>query len=196
MELALRPVPVLPPPPLPARRRLRASGRLGFTLIEMLMAVALIAVVSVVASPTFVRLMRDRRVNRAAALTIDYFRSARLRAMGRGLPMNVQWNPQAGGAGNPPLSYQGLLRILAFVASLAIAAGVVWLSRPGKQFVGYAQDSITESRKVVWPTRKEAMQVTGMVFLFVFVLALFMWLIDSGLSWLFYDVILGRGSNG
>ncbi|WP_028536231.1 preprotein translocase subunit SecE [Paludibacterium yongneupense] len=91
---------------------------------------------------------------------------------------------------------QGLLRILAFVASLAIAAGVVWLSRPGKQFVGYAQDSITESRKVVWPTRKEAMQVTGMVFLFVFVLALFMWLIDSGLSWLFYDVILGRGSNG
>ncbi|WP_312854396.1 preprotein translocase subunit SecE [Paludibacterium denitrificans] len=41
--------------------------------------------------------------------------------------------------------------------------------------------------------RKEALQMTGMVFVFVFVLALFMWGVDSSLSWLFYDVILGRG---
>ena len=69
----------------------------------------------------------------------------------------------------------------------------MWLSHPGKDFVAYANDSLVEARKVVWPTRKEAMQMTGMVFIFVLVLALFMWMVDSGLSWLFYDVILGRG---
>jgi preprotein translocase subunit SecE len=89
---------------------------------------------------------------------------------------------------------QGFLRILAVVAALVVAAGVVWWSRPGREFVAYAHDSVAEGRKVVWPTRKEAIQVTGLVFLFVTVLALFMWAVDSGLSWLFYDVILGRGS--
>ena len=72
-------------------------------------------------------------------------------------------------------------------------SGAVWLSAPGKSFVTYAQDSVGEAKKVVWPTRKEATQLTGLVFLFVLVLALFMWLVDSGLSWLFYDLILGRG---
>jgi preprotein translocase subunit SecE len=88
---------------------------------------------------------------------------------------------------------QGFLRVLAMVVALALAAGVVWLSQPGRDFVAYARDSVTEGRKVVWPTRKEAMQMTGIVFLFVAVLALFMWMVDSGLSWLVYDVILGRG---
>ena len=39
------------------------------------------------------------------------------------------------------------------------------------------------------------MQVTAVVFAFVLVLALFMWLVDSSLSWLFYEVLLGRGEN-
>lgn len=88
---------------------------------------------------------------------------------------------------------QGLLRIGAMLLAVLLAAGVVWLSAPGREFVGYARDSVVEGRKVVWPTRKEAVQMTGVVFLFVAVLALFMWAVDSGLSWLFYDVILGRG---
>ena len=79
------------------------------------------------------------------------------------------------------------------LAGIAAAAGVVWLSQPGKDFVVYAQESVAEAKKVVWPTRKEATQMTGMVFVFVFVLALFMWLVDSGLSWLFYDILLKRG---
>ncbi len=54
------------------------------------MAVALIAVVAVAASPAFVRLMRDRRVNRQAMWIVNYLRTARLRAMGRGLPVVVQ----------------------------------------------------------------------------------------------------------
>jgi preprotein translocase subunit SecE len=88
---------------------------------------------------------------------------------------------------------QGFLRVLAVLISLVAAAGVVLVSRPGRDFVVYAQECVTEGRKVVWPSRKEALQMTGMVFVFVAVLALFMWMVDSGLSWLFYDVILGRG---
>ncbi|GGY29484.1 preprotein translocase subunit SecE [Paludibacterium paludis] len=87
----------------------------------------------------------------------------------------------------------GLLRPAAFAASLVAGAGIVWLSRPGKDFVLYAQESVAEVKKVVWPSRKEAQQITLMVALFVFVLALFMWLVDSGLTWLVYDVLLGRG---
>ena len=86
---------------------------------------------------------------------------------------------------------QGLLRVVVFLGSVLMAAGVAWFSEPGKGFVRYAQDSIAEGRKVVWPTRREAVQITAMVALFVFVLALFMWLVDTGLAWLFYQVILG-----
>ncbi|TCW28111.1 preprotein translocase subunit SecE [Gulbenkiania mobilis] len=88
---------------------------------------------------------------------------------------------------------QGFLRAIAFVAGLLAAGVVMWLSTPGRAFVGYAQESVVEAKKVVWPTRKEATQMTGLVFLFVLVLALFMWIVDSGLSWLFYDILLGRG---
>lgn len=88
---------------------------------------------------------------------------------------------------------QGVLRALVFVAAVLAAAGVFWFSAPGREFVSYAQESIVEARKVVWPTRKETSQMTLMVFVFVFVLALFMWLVDSSLSWLFYDVLLRRG---
>lgn len=80
-----------------------------------------------------------------------------------------------------------------FVLGLVLAIGAVWLSQPGKSLVLYGQESVAEAKKVVWPNRKETMQLTGLVFLFVFVLALFMWGVDSGLSWLFYDVLLGRG---
>lgn len=88
---------------------------------------------------------------------------------------------------------QQVLRVLLFVVALIVAAGVVWLSLPGKNFVVYAQESVVEAKKVVWPNRKEATQMTLMVFLFVLVLSLFMWVVDASLSWLFYDVLLKRG---
>ncbi|WP_148714528.1 preprotein translocase subunit SecE [Chitinolyticbacter meiyuanensis] len=88
---------------------------------------------------------------------------------------------------------QGVLRVVAVVVGLLLAATVLWFSSPGRSFVDYARDSVKEAQKVVWPSKKETWQVTGVVFLFVGVLALFMWAVDSGLAWLFYDVILGRG---
>ncbi|GAA5783714.1 protein translocase subunit SecE [Chitiniphilus shinanonensis] len=88
---------------------------------------------------------------------------------------------------------QGLLRLAAVVGGLLLAVLVMWFSQPGRDFVDYARDSVKEAQKVVWPNKKETWQMTGLVFLFVGVLALFMWAVDSGLAWVFYDLILGRG---
>lgn len=87
---------------------------------------------------------------------------------------------------------QKVLRVLAVLAGVLLAATMLWFSTPGREFVDYARDSIKETEKVVWPSKKETWQVTGVVFLFLFVLAVFMWVVDSGLAWLFYDVLLGR----
>ena len=83
------------------------------------------------------------------------------------------------------------LRVGALVLLMAGAIAVFFTSEPGKQLIAYGQDSAREVRKVVWPTRKEAMQMTGYVFAFVFVMALFLWLTDKTLEWVMYDLILG-----
>ena len=83
------------------------------------------------------------------------------------------------------------LRVVALLALLLAAAGVFLTSESGKALIAYGRDSMKEVRKVVWPTRKEAMQMTGYVFAFVFVMALFLWLTDKTLEWALYDLILG-----
>jgi preprotein translocase subunit SecE len=82
------------------------------------------------------------------------------------------------------------LRVLALVALLAAAVALFFTSESGKELIAYGRDSSREVRKVVWPTRKEAMQMTGYVFAFVFVMALFLWLTDKTLEWVLYDLIL------
>jgi preprotein translocase subunit SecE len=83
------------------------------------------------------------------------------------------------------------VRIVALLGLLAVAVGVFFTSESGKQLIAYGQDSVKEVKKVVWPTRKEAMQMTGYVFAFVFVMALFLWLTDKTLEWALYDLVLG-----
>ena len=83
------------------------------------------------------------------------------------------------------------VRVLALLALLAAAVGVFLTAEAGRQLIGFGRDSVKEARKVVWPTRKEAMQMTGYVFAFVFVMALFMWLTDKTLEWVLYGLILG-----
>jgi len=79
----------------------------------------------------------------------------------------------------------------ALIVGLGAAVVVFVTSEPGKEFVAFGRDSWREVRKVVWPARKEAMQMTAYVFAFVVVMALFLWLTDKTLEWVFYDLILG-----
>ena len=83
------------------------------------------------------------------------------------------------------------LRVIALFAVLGLAVALFFTAEAGKQLIAYGRDSAKEVRKVVWPTRKEAMQMTGYVFAFVFVMALFLWITDKTLEWLLYDLILG-----
>jgi preprotein translocase subunit SecE len=79
----------------------------------------------------------------------------------------------------------------ALIVGLVAAVAVFVVSESGKQLVAFGRDAWRETRKVVWPARKEAIQMTAYVFAFVFVMALFLWLTDKTLEWVFYDLILG-----
>ncbi len=79
----------------------------------------------------------------------------------------------------------------ALLLGLAAAAVVFFSSETGKQLYAFGLDAWREVKKVVWPARKEAVQMTAYVFAFVLVMALFLWLTDKTLEWLFYDLILG-----
>jgi preprotein translocase subunit SecE len=84
-----------------------------------------------------------------------------------------------------------VLRVIYVFAGLLAGAGVAWFTAPGQEFFAFARDSWGETKKVVWPTRKEAMQTTAAVFAFVFIMAVFLWLADKSLEWALYDLILG-----
>lgn len=90
------------------------------------------------------------------------------------------------------LGKQGsLFQWLGLLVGLAAAVGIFLTSEMGRSLIAFAQDSVREIKKVVWPARKEATQMTLYVFGFVFVMALFLWLTDKTLEWFFYDLILG-----
>jgi preprotein translocase subunit SecE len=84
-----------------------------------------------------------------------------------------------------------LVRAGALVAGLAFAVLILWTSSTGRDFLNFAKEAVRETKKVVWPTRREATQITGIVFAFVLVMALFLWGTDKTLEFLLYDVILG-----
>jgi preprotein translocase subunit SecE len=83
------------------------------------------------------------------------------------------------------------MRVLALLVLIAAAVGVFLTSAQGKELIAFGQDSMKELRKVVWPTRPEATQMTLYVFAFVVIMALFLWLTDKTLEWVIYSLILG-----
>ncbi len=90
------------------------------------------------------------------------------------------------------LAKQGpLVQWVGLLVGLGAAVAVFLTSESGRQLIGFGRDAVRETRKVVWPERKEAMQITAYVFGFVVVMALFLWFTDKTLEWVFYDLILG-----
>ena len=90
------------------------------------------------------------------------------------------------------LGKQGqLVQWAALIVGVIAAVAVFLTSESGTEFIGFGRDAVKETKKVVWPSRKEAIQMTLYVFGFVVIMALFLWLTDKTLEWVFYDLILG-----
>ncbi|MGE0356737.1 MAG: preprotein translocase subunit SecE [Burkholderiales bacterium] len=85
-----------------------------------------------------------------------------------------------------------ILRLAVLAGAFALAAAVMWFTTAGRDFVVFSRESWDEAKRVVWPARKEALQTTGIVFAFVFVMAMFLWLVDTGLLWV-TQRLLGQG---
>jgi preprotein translocase subunit SecE len=90
------------------------------------------------------------------------------------------------------LDKQGsLIQWAALLVGLGVAVALFFTAESGRQLAAFGRDAWREVKKVVWPARKEAIQMTAYVFGFVLIMALFLWLTDKTLEWLFYDLILG-----
>lgn len=90
------------------------------------------------------------------------------------------------------LGKQGaLIQWAALLVGVGASVAVFFVSEYGRQLLAFGRDSWREVKKVVWPTRKESMQMTAYVFAFVVVMAVFLWGTDKTLEWVFYDLILG-----
>lgn len=97
----------------------------------------------------------------------------------------------AGVLGFSFLSEQTLLvRVGILVAGLVASLVLAWFSLPGKQFLAFSRESMDEARLVVWPSRKETLQTTAVVFGFVVLMALFLFLVDKTVEWVLYDLLL------
>ena len=84
-----------------------------------------------------------------------------------------------------------VVRAGVLVLGIIVGVALAWTSTSGKEFLSFASESVRETKKVVWPTRKEALQITGVVFGFVLIMAMFLWGTDKLLEFLLYDIILG-----
>lgn len=83
-----------------------------------------------------------------------------------------------------------LARVGVLIGGLVIAIVIAWFSQSGKRFLAYARESYEETKRVVWPSRDETVKTTGIVFLFVVIMAIFLFLVDKSLEWILYDALL------
>ncbi len=85
-----------------------------------------------------------------------------------------------------------LLRAVGVLVAFAVAVWVAFQSVQGQTLWKFIQGSRVELRKVVWPTREEAIQTTGIVLLFATIMGVFFWLLDLFLLW-FTTLVTGQG---
>ena len=85
-----------------------------------------------------------------------------------------------------------VIKLAVVLLGVLLAAGVVWTTDPGKRFFIFGKESVAEAKRVVWPTRKETMQTTGVVIAFAVTMALFLWAVDASLM-VVVNKLMGRG---
>jgi preprotein translocase subunit SecE len=76
------------------------------------------------------------------------------------------------------------LRVLIVLGGTGLGIAIAMTSTQGQRLWAFIQGSRVEIRKVVWPTKQETTQTAIAVFVFTLVMAVFFWLLDSGLLWL------------
>lgn len=96
----------------------------------------------------------------------------------------------AGVVGNYYFSAESLLyRVLALLVLAVVAGWIALQTDKGRRFASLVTEARAEIRKVVWPTRQELMQTTMVVVVFVLIMALILWGIDSLIGWIVSLVI-------
>ncbi|MBV6274330.1 preprotein translocase subunit SecE [Alcaligenaceae bacterium CGII-47] len=88
-------------------------------------------------------------------------------------------------------SQPAYIRVGAFIGGLLIAALIAWFSDTGRRTIAFAHEAYNETRRVVWPTRKETTQMTAVVFAFVVAMGALLWIADKLLEWIIYGLLLG-----
>lgn len=89
------------------------------------------------------------------------------------------------------LTDQGLgVRLVALLAGVVLAAAVAAFSPSGKRFIAFCRQAWEELRRVVWPTRKETVNTTGLVMAFVVAVSFYLFIVDKLVEWGLYDGLL------
>ncbi len=86
-----------------------------------------------------------------------------------------------------------VVRVLAVLGGVIAAVVVLWTTPEGQSAFAFMREAAAETRKVVWPTRKETIQTTAIVFALVVVVAIFLWIVDLGFLWM-VEKLLGRSA--
>lgn len=86
-----------------------------------------------------------------------------------------------------------VVRVLSVLGGVGASLAVIWTTPQGQTAVVFTREAVAETRKVVWPTRKETIQTTGVVFALVVLVAIFLWVVDVSLMWLI-KLLMGRSS--
>lgn len=84
-----------------------------------------------------------------------------------------------------------VVKLVVILVGFLLAVSVVWTTEPGKRLFLFGKGAVAEAKRVVWPSRKETVQTTGVVLLFAVVMALFLWAVDASLLWM-VDKLMGR----
>ncbi|NKC12245.1 MAG: preprotein translocase subunit SecE [Gammaproteobacteria bacterium] len=120
--------------------------------------------------------------------------SANVDARG-GIPDAVKWAVAivlvAGGVAGFYVyaEYSVFYRTVGLLVACGIAVFAGSQTEKGRELFGFMRDARNEVRKVVWPTRTETLQTTGIVIVFVFILAIILWILDTLLGWAIKQVL-------
>jgi preprotein translocase subunit SecE len=87
-----------------------------------------------------------------------------------------------------------VLRVLMVLGGLVAAGVAAWFTALGRELFAFGQEAWQEGGKVSWPTRKETVQTTLVVFAFVVVMALFLFGVDSVLA-VVVQLVTGRSAS-